>query len=126
MAYFDAWAFGPEEQRRALMNAIFAPGGEFIYWAVSMALGGLMQWLVLRGQVQWARWCVLPVPLFFGFIGLIDPDPLHVGGGITLIAFHVKDFALAGTFCGAVVGIPLVLLLRRSYRKSKRDGNASL
>ena len=107
-------------------SAVFAPWGEFTYWTVAMVSGGIMQWLVVRKHVGWARWWALPVPAWFGFIGLTDPDPLYVGGGVTLLAFHAKDFALAGTFYGAIVGIPLVWLLRRAYRKSDNDGKAPL
>ena len=107
-------------------SAIYALGGEFILWTVAIAVGGLMQWLVLRRHVGWARWWALPVPLYFGFLGLTKTVTLHVGGGIWLIAFYAKDFGLGGTFYGAIAGIPLVWLLRRSYRKAKRVGNASL
>ena len=126
MAYLDTMA-GPWDPWHDLKySAVYAPGGEFIYWSVMIALGGLMQWLVLRRHVGWARWWALPVPLIFAYYGLTDPTPLHVGGGVTLIAFFAKDFGLLGTFYGAIVSIPLVWLLRRSYRKDKRVGNASM
>ncbi len=129
MAYLDTMA-GPWDQWHDLKySAIYAPGGEFIYWAVTIALGGLMQWLVLRRHIGWARWWALPVPLYFLYFGLLDlmaANPLRVGGGVTLIAFFAKDFGLLGTFYGAIVGIPLVWLLRRSYRKARSNGNASV
>ncbi len=123
MAYLDVQANGTYEQWHDLKySAIYAPGGEFIYWAVTIALGGLMQWLVLRRHIGWARWWALPVPLYFLYFGFLDlmGGPLPVGGGVTLIAFYAKDFGIGGAFLGAIVGIPLVLLLRRSYRKPEK------
>ncbi len=106
-------------------SAFYAPGGELLLYSVMIGLGGLTQWLFLRRRFALARWWVLPVPLYFGFLDLMG-GPLRVGGGVTLIAFYAKDFALGGAVFGAIVGVPLVWFLRRSYRKSKRVGNASL
>lgn len=99
-------------------SAIFAPGGEFMLWTAAVVVGGFMQWLVVRQQPRWAHWWALPVPLFVGFIGLTDPDRFFVGGGLPLLAYHAKDFALGGLVFGTIVGTPLVLLLRRRSRQS--------
>ena len=126
MAYFHAmYEPGWERWHDIKYSAIYAPWGEFILWTVAIAVGGFMQWLVLRRHVGWARWWALPVPLYVAYVGLTD-TPFVVGGGVILIAYYAKDFAIGGAILGAIVGIPLVLLLRRSYRKSNRDGTASL
>ncbi len=126
MAYLDVQANGTYEQWHDLKySAIFAPGGEFILYTVAMVVGGLMQWLVLRRHVGWARWWALPVPLIFAYYGLTDPTPLHVGGGVTLIAFYAKDFGIGGALYSMLVGIPLVWLLRRSYRKARSGADSS-
>ena len=128
MAYFDTMrasiALGRDDPigelsggRDLRYSAFYAPGGEFFMYTVMIALGGLTQWLFLRRRLAWARWWVLPVPLYFGFVYLTKENVLAVGGGIWLVPFIAKDFALLGALSSAIVGIPLVWLLRRSHRK---------
>lgn len=127
MAYFDAM-FGPDEERwhDLKYSAFFGPGGEVFYWSVTIVLGGLMQWLVLRSRAERAVWWALPVPLAVAYHGLTADNPLPVGGGVTLIVFYAKDLGILGALYSMIVGVPLVWFLRRSYRKAKRVGNAYL
>ncbi len=107
-------------------SVFFGPGGELFYWSMTIVLGGLMQWLVLRRHAERAVWWALPVPLAFAYHGLTADNPLTVGGGISLLVFHAKDFGILGALYSMIVGVPLVWFLRRSYRQDKRVGNASL
>ena len=127
MAYLDTMA-GPWDPWHDLKySAFFGPGGKLFYWSVTIVLGGLMQWLVLRRHTERAVWWALPVPLAIAYHGLTADNPLTpVGGGVTLIAFYAKDFGIGGALYSMIVGIPLVWFLRRSYRKAKRVGNASM
>ncbi len=126
MAYLDTMA-GPWDQWHDLKySAIYAPGGELFYWSVTIVLGGLMQWLVLRRHAERAVWWALPVPLAVAYQGLTADNPLPVGGGIWLLATDAKDFGILAALYSMIVGIPLVWFLRRSYRKAKRVGNASV
>ena len=117
LLYLDVKANGTYEQWHDLKyGAFYAPGGDLIVLTVAIAAGGFMQWLVLRGHVGWARWWALPAPLWVGFVSLMD-DPAAVGGGVTLLAYYAKDFAILGALLGAILGIPLVWFLRRSYSR---------
>ncbi len=130
-AYLDSMLesmFGPGEDlgHDLRYSAFFGPGGELFYWGVTIVLGGLMQWLVLRRHAERAVWWALPVPLAVAYHGLTADNPLPVGGGIWLLATDAKDFGILGALYSMIVGVPLVWFLRRSYRKAKRVGNASM
>ena len=114
-AYFY---FGPSDIKQ---DAVFAPGGELITWGVPIIVGAVFQALVLRRQGRQALWWVLPIPLFAAIIGLTDPDVFHVGGGMRHILFHAKDFALFAIFSSAIVGIGMIWLLQRAFRRSSNE-----
>ncbi len=63
MAYLETMGEPGDAGRALRYSAIYAPGGEFILLTVEIVVGGLMQWLVLRRHLGWARWWALPVPL---------------------------------------------------------------
>ncbi len=88
---------------------------DLIFTALFGAVGGFMQWLVLRRQITGAGWWV-PAHL----LGSL------VGGGLGIVAFHAMSLigfyqfawaaagAMFGAGLGAVTGITLVWLLRHT------------
>jgi len=77
--------------------------------ALGGAVTGLLQWLVLRGQVSRAGWWVLASTVGWGLVGaVLGAFPWGVGDTDALVALVVT-----GAVLGAVTGGALVWLLRQ-------------
>jgi len=93
---------------------VIAAAGRHPLWArVGWAVGGAMQWLVLRSQVSRAGWWVLAstVGWLVGFLvgGAVGHEDILV-----VFLFFITLWAVAG----AITGIALIWLLRQPAREA--------
>ena len=96
-------------------GSILGPGGPLLGCAVAVSVGGIMQWLVVRRRVSLAGLWVLPTAALFASYVVATGDMPALAGG-----------AVFGLALGALTGIPLALLLRRSSQKIRRDVSDSV
>ena len=100
--------------RDAQGGSILGPGGALLGCAVAVSLGALLQWLVIRRRVSLAGIWVLPTAVLFASYVVPTGDLPALAGG-----------AIFGLVLGALTGIPLALLLRRSSRGTTMDVSPS-
>ena len=80
-------------------------GGFFLSIAVLAVLIGVLQWLVLRGQVSGSGWWVLANLVAWSvFLGLV--------GALGQLTHPAVGLGVGFTFVGAITGAALVWLLR--------------
>ena len=96
--------------RDAQGGSIFAPGGSLLACAVAVSLGALMQWFVIRRRVHLAGLWALPTAVLFASYVVPTGDMPALAGG-----------AAFGIVIGAIVGVPLAWVLRRSSSNARVD-----
>ncbi len=96
--------------RDAQGGSILGPGGALIGCAVAVSFGAVMQWLVIRRRVRLVGLWVLPTAALFASYVVPTGDMPALAGG-----------AVFGIVIGAIVGVPLAWVLRRSSSNARTD-----
>lgn len=85
-------------------------GGFLLSIAVLAVLAGILQWLVLRGQVSRSGWWVVANMVAWAvFLGLV--------GALSPLTHPAVGLGVGFAFVGAITGLALVWMLRVASRE---------
>ncbi len=91
-------------------GSILGPGGALLGCAVAVSFGDVMQWSVIRRRVRLVSLWLLPTATLFASYVVPTGDMPALAGG-----------AVFGIVIGAIVGVPLAWVLRRSSSNARAD-----
>jgi hypothetical protein len=105
------------------VSRVFA-ASETFYVALEGAVLGILQWLVLRGQVKSPVWWIPASTIGWVMGGLAigpawtvwDPATYRVSEHAALLAYHTVPSGFGGLVCGGVTGASLWALLKNRRR----------
>lgn len=104
----------------ATMRGVMVGGSVYLSYALSGAVFGLMQWLVLRSHLTSAGWWVVvsPIGWVVGRLGTVAVGAVYnllssnLSEQAALIVAHTAPNLIGGALCGVVTGTSLAVFLR--------------